>query len=328
MSDHLARIVEQFLVTNRKEYCNDKNDNNITKQSNLLLDSLAIHLRFIAGHHSEDTNRAQKQSLLFTEFNECFRSYILDDEDTDNDTMYGIESSSKLEIEQFQQRVDSMISTNSEKTSILSVQRPDVIESVDMECVQFRRKMAMRYRVIEILWWKFNELRNNPNLQQRIRFDRISPHLLRFFTDHLDFDGNEIPRTISFVEILRVYPNAKTIMFVNRHLDGNGHNVSCVNEVVLENLINVVSKEKECPLERVVFLYYDYDGDIFDANQLLNGGIVDKEKRYFDEQILRNETHEDHKEHPLRKRLGAFGWTLKHYRIGRNGYKIRISITN
>ena len=36
-------------------------------------------------------------------------------------------------------------------------------------------------------------------------------------------------RTISFEEILRVYPNAKTVTFVNQHLDENGHNVSCVN---------------------------------------------------------------------------------------------------
>merc|ERR1712038_902731 len=105
----------------------------------------------------------------------------------------------------------------------------------------------MKHRVMEILMMKFNEFRERPNLQQRIRFDRISPQLLRFFTSEpvMDDDENVVtPRTISFEEIWRVYPNAKIIMFVNRHLDENGHNVSCLNERVIESLIGDVAEDR------------------------------------------------------------------------------------
>merc|ERR1719295_2367691 len=114
----------------------------------------------------------------------------------------------------------------------------------------------MKGRVIEILYKKFNDFRQTPNPQQRVRFDRISTHLLRFFTHNQDVeemekdengtvkqdkDGDDIPkaipRTISFQEIMKVYPNAETITFVNRHLDENDHNTSCLNGLVIKSLL-------------------------------------------------------------------------------------------
>merc|ERR1711879_887447 len=122
----------------------------------------------------------------------------------------------------------------------------------------------------------------------RVRFDRISLNLLRFFTHdegvQLHDDGNgikEIPRTISFQEIMLIYPTAKMITFVNRHLDDNGYNTSRLNELVIRSLLYEIERKRKedepvkCPLRKVVFTYYDYEGDIFDANRRLK-----EEQRY------------------------------------------------
>merc|ERR1711879_1126824 len=103
-------------------------------------------------------------------------------------------------------------------------------------------------------------------------------------------------------------------------------NTSCLNGLVIRSLLHEMEKRereedepKQCPLKKVVFTYYDYDGDdIFEANERLNTGDVEKEKRYFDERILRDEDQEDNKSHPWRKRL-----EVKHNKIG-SGYKVRI----
>merc|ERR1719229_1403847 len=114
--------------------------------------------------------------------------------------------------------------------------------------------------------------------------------------------------TMSFGEILRIYPNATTITFVNRHLDNTGYNTSRLNESVIRSLLNEIERERkedepdECPLKMVVFTYYDYEGDIFATNR----GMIEK-KQYFDEEILRDDEGMDNREHPLRKRLREKG---------------------
>ena len=191
-----------------------------------------------------------------------------------------------------------------------------------------KRKIYMVHRVMEILMHKFNEIRIK---QRRIRFDRISQQLLGFFTHNQDVAERDesgkprkIPRTVSFREIMRIYPNAETITFVNQHLDENDHNTSCLNELVIKSLLHEVRRErkedenpKKCPLRKVAFTYYDYEGDIFEANEKLQADNGQKEKRYFVEDILKNKDNEQ------MKALNAAGWTFKHHKIG-SGYKIRI----
>ena len=189
---------------------------------------------------------------------------------------------------------------------------------------QLKVKISRKHRIAEILMDKFHEFRKD---EKRVRFDRISPQLLRFFTHDEDVEEKvedengkltpkQIPRTISFQEIMMVYPNAHTVTFVNRHLDHEGHNTSCLNGLVIESLLYEVRRErkgdepKESPLKKVVFTYYDYEGDIFDANEKLKNTEIDsKMKRYFDAEYL--------------KTAKIAGWKVKHHKIG-SGYKIRI----
>jgi len=216
----------------------------------------------------------------------------------------------KEDINMMNKEVERIKRQNEEKAKGRSKEEQQRIEEEsDME----RRKKYMKLRVMEILVHKFNEIRLE---QTRIRFDRISPQLLRYFTLEEDVDGNEIPRTISFREIMRIYPNAKTITFVNRHLDHEGHNTSCFNELVITSLRHETQRKrendesKECPLKKVVFTYYDYEGDIFDTNEKLKNTENDaKMKRYFDAQWL--------------NMCVIAGWKVKHHKIG-SGYKIRI----
>ena len=211
----------------------------------------------------------------------------------------------------------------------------DKEKEINGEMEQFRRKMTMKHRVMEILWMKFEHFRKTPNPQQRVRFDQISPQLLRFFTHNKDVEETEkdgkpkgIPQTISFQEIMMVYPNAKTITFVNRHLNHEGHNTSCLNGLVIQSLLYEVwdedtNKAKKSPLEKVVFTYYDYEGDIFKANKTLWTGDENKEKGYFVEDILRDQKGADNENHEYRKKLTTADWRFKHHKIG-SGYKIRI----
>ena len=208
------------------------------------------------------------------------------------------------------------------------------IKDIETKIEDMKRKTYMKCRVMEILMKKFNDFRKNPNPQQRVRFDRISPQLLRFFTHDQDVEetvkndeGKLVPkpiaRTISFKQIMMVYPNIKTITFVDRHLDSGGHNTSCLNELVIRSLLHEVSREREeeepneCPLKKVVFTYYDYAEDIFKANEKLWTGNKWKETGYFDEDIVNNEGNK------YRKDLDDAGWRFKNHKIG-SGYKIRI----
>merc|ERR1711973_734990 len=98
------------------------------------------------------------------------------------------------------------------------------------------------------------------------------------YDEHGDPVPKAIPRTISFEQIMMVYPNIKTITFVDRHLDHTGHNTSCLNGLVIKSLLYEVRRKRnedepnECPLKKVVFTYYDYEGDIFEANKALRTG--------------------------------------------------------
>merc|ERR1719273_2037853 len=110
---------------------------------------------------------------------------------------------------------------------------------------------------------------------------------------------------------MMVYPNAKMITFVNRFvcdhdrqfdLNHTKYNTSRLNELMIRSLLYEIERErkedepKECPLRKVVFTYYDYEGDIFDANRGLK-----EDQQYFDERLLRDNKENDEESQRLRK---------------------------
>eukprot|EP01084_Bolivina_argentea_P259485 437832_1 len=157
-------------------------------------------------------------------------------------------------------------------------------------------------KVFDVLWKKFNEFRETPNVRQCVKFDQISNHLRRFFMDESDQKSIEsgIPRWIpSFDEITTVYPNVKELHFLNEYI---------LTEHVLNNLEkhfeNKKKKGEESPIKKIVFLYHNYeeqDGKNKPTNLL---------------------TFKD----PDKSIMGKVpnGWMLKHNKNGETGYKIRI----
>ena len=286
MSDHVELLLYDFLLVTRRECCDAKAQKKYSTDLQRNYGSpIWIQLCHLAGHHTQPPhNKTWFQSKRIFE----------------------------------RQMLEWWAHSNGTTVDKLSKEQRDEWEA------RKNRKFLMKYRVIEILWAKFNEFRLNPNHQRRVKFDRISPHLLRFFTENTQI-GQDSRNRISFKEILSLYPNVKTITFVNRHLQ-DGHNVSCLNMTLLRSLLNLIlEKENDdaWQLEKVMFAYYDFEGDIFEANDRIYTEVAQKEERYFVENILRDQKGADNMNHPQRKALGKAGWVLKHHVI-QGGYKVRI----
>ena len=108
-----------------------------------------------------------------------------------------------------------------------------------------------------------------------------------------------------------VYPNAKELNFVNDYK---------FNDEVLSALIyhiqngNSLRKRKGLnysnKIEKVEFLYYNYKD-----SELNKGGKPFNHLRFQDPDELNKE---------LRGKLDKLGWTIKHHKIGKSGYKIRV----
>ena len=362
MSDHLERIIKQFLKVNRCECCFkqkqfreevgdwpaicmarkvcffhgqciklvkvlDNKGNKITVDEDT---RYQLHRDWIEPQN-EYYLQAGTSMKMFKEKEECLSSKITPP------AQIKVLQKIKDDIKFMNEEVERMKIKNQRN---LALQSKEERRRIETEMYMDRRKKYMLLRVMEMLVNKFNDIRRE---QTRIRFDRISHQLLRFFThdqdvpeikqdekgaEKKDEDGDDIPkaipRTISFREIMRVYPNAETITFVNRHLDGDGHNTSCLNGLVIKSLLHEMKREREkdetpkkCPLRKVVFTYYDYEGDIFEENEKLWTGDANKEKGFFVEDIVNNKDNEQ------RKLLEEAGWRLKNHKIG-SGYKVRI----
>eukprot|EP01083_Nonionella_stella_P223380 796161_1 len=107
--------------------------------------------------------------------------------------------------------------------------------------------MIRAMKIYPVLWRRFNEFREYPNLKQRVKFDTISDHLKRFF---MQKDTTEDEWRISFEEITNVYPNVKELHFINEYR---------FSDEVLSDLIrHIRSKGKQNTIEKISFLYYNY----------------------------------------------------------------------
>eukprot|EP01084_Bolivina_argentea_P287790 493850_1 len=90
-----------------------------------------------------------------------------------------------------------------------------------------------------LCWKKFEEFRRHPNVKQRVKFDKISDRLKRFFMEQInekDINTNENKWIVSFEEITNVYPKVKEIQFINEYRFDNN---------VLENLIKQIDRKEE-----------------------------------------------------------------------------------
>ena len=130
----------------------------------------------------------------------------------------------------------------------------------------------MWWKILPILLGQFNRFREEPNAKQRVKFDCISGQLKRFFMKQegdADIETGQPRWVISFDEIVSVYPNVKELHFINEYM---------FDDRVLRKLINRIKKGldeseydehhlewiKKCKkikstqIEKVHFLYYDY----------------------------------------------------------------------
>eukprot|EP01083_Nonionella_stella_P257523 881383_1 len=107
-------------------------------------------------------------------------------------------------------------------------------------------------KIFKILWEKFDEFRQEPNMEQIIKIDTISDGLKPYFLDESsakDIHNKRILWDISFDKILALFPNAQEIHFLNQYT---------LNNVALKRLIRQIKKPKN-KLKRVKFLYYEYN---------------------------------------------------------------------
>ena len=158
-------------------------------------------------------------------------------------------------------------------------------------------------RKLAVIWWsKFNEIREFPNERQCVKFDRISDILKRFFmeqTNERDIKTNKRKWTISFQEILNVYPNVKELHFMNEYRFDDG---------VLQRLTEQIQR-KDNPLRKVVFLYFGF----------MECDEKGKPMNYHD---FKDPDRLDSK--LCGKLKNKLGWTLRHNVCGDAGYKITL----
>ena len=262
MSDHLERIIAQFLKVNRHECCCQ--------------------------------NKIRQKEFK--------RQH---DKNKDWDPCHLVHRLCRIDIESKKDKSKHRKGTEYDKKDKCSL--PD--SASEKKKKDWKKKM----KVMELLWSKFNDFRLKPNKRQRIKFDRISNHLRRFFMTESKEEKIETGKkrwNVSFEEISTVYPKAKELHFINEYK---------FNEEVLDSLIEHIENgnqfrkqigyaEDECKntIEKVVFLYYNYKK-------------ADHDGKPADLRIFA-----DPDELNAVQKLKNHGWVMKHNQIGQSGYKIRI----
>lgn len=153
---------------------------------------------------------------------------------------------------------------------------------------------------LAVIWWhKFEQIRKYPNERQCVKFDRISDILKRFFMEHTnerDIATNKRRWTISFEEILTVYPNVEELHFINEYRFDDG---------VLQRFMKQI-KRKDNTLRKVVFLYFDYAECDQSGKPMDNDTFLDPERL----------------DRKLKEQLAKKCWRLRHQATGKSGYKI------
>merc|ERR1712228_117043 len=162
---------------------------------------------------------------------------------------------------------------------------------------EFRQK-----KVLKILWNKFNQFRELPNMKQIIKIDIVSDRLKPYFFDELENVNIKTKKkrfAVSFEKITNLFENVREIHFINEYKFDN---------VIMRKLIKQI-KKKENKLESVKFLYYDYKDN---RNKNMRSIPNDSFKFYHPEKVQS-------------EKLLNVGWELKHQPNGKAGYKINIS---
>ena len=207
------------------------------------------------------------------------------------------------------------------RTAMENLQAKHVHSSIDMRKYEQQLKTKLNALsddqqrdikeafTLRTVWWQqFNKIRECPNKRQCVKFDQISDNLKRFFmerTDELDVETNEKRWTISFEEILTVYPNVEELHFINEYRFDNG---------VLLRLIRQIQRSHEAnKLRKVVFLYFDYV-ECDDSGKPLNCEFCD---RFMDPDDLSRKL--------MRDLTWTLKWKIKHGLCGDAGYKITVS---
>merc|ERR1712150_305938 len=123
---------------------------------------------------------------------------------------------------------------------------------------------------------------------------------------------------ISFEEISLVYPKARELHFVNQYklndavLTGLIHHIKSGNKFLKH--IGESEEVWENSIEKIVFLYYDYKDTETDEMGKPIHHLMFEDPDKLDKKSI--------------AKLKGLGWIIKHHKIGKSGYKIRIFKTN
>ena len=150
-----------------------------------------------------------------------------------------------------------------------------------------------RRKILTILWRKFNEFRQEPNLPQIIKIDKISNGLKPYFLDESqdkDINDTKLKKwDVSFEKIVGIFPNIKEIHFVNDYK---------FDPVALKKLVKQIENKKN-KLEKIKFIYYEYDKKPSDSTN------------FFDPKELNQQS------------LTKLNWNIRESNLN-VGYKIRL----
>ena len=159
---------------------------------------------------------------------------------------------------------------------------PGVIELSDGERVR-------KNRIFYILVKKFQQFCEFPNQRQILKIDCVADELKPYFMDRADGGTQDM---VSFEKLAFLFPNIRQIHFMNFYR---------FDDEALQRLIQQI-RRRDCKLEQIKFLYYDYRGD-------LKG-----HRHFFDPNSLGSK---------LVAKLNALGWKMSFPR-NRNGYTVRL----
>eukprot|EP01083_Nonionella_stella_P091885 256969_1 len=196
---------------------------------------------------------------------------------------------------------------------------------------QQKKDFARLPRVLQVLWNKFQTFALEPNESQKIKFDKISQRLKRFFMAKIGDKDSDW--RVSFEEIMKVYKNAKEIRFMNEyHLDQvvkdrlekqlkKQEREGFVKAEDFDKLEGVTKKKKfeelqnTNTIEKISFLYYDC---AFDENGIPKA--LDQ-KAFPHENIDLN--NQDTWSKTTQWKIGDTVWIVKQTRL-ETGYTVKI----
>eukprot|EP01084_Bolivina_argentea_P073035 132566_1 len=282
MSEHLERILDRFLKTNRYECCGECQQHKLKIDPKLLEEYKAHHK--VMGDWPMD-------------FICCIICVIRHDVTLSKE-----------------ERIKKAFQFKKEKIEKLKKE-----QNTD-EVANQKQVLENKMKIFPVLIDKFVEFQNKPNNSQRIKFDKISDHLKRFFMtlgddekkdkkqNDVDYDVNTgKPKwTISFERIIEVYPKARQIIFINEYE---------LTEKVLNSLLNQIkkgNKDKINTIKKVEFLYYNY----IESN---DDGKPKNHPKFKDADLLRQSK--------TWKELEEKGWIMICKKNGQTGYQIRLELS-